>query len=83
MRRAKRPGPVKTPMPRVLNSEIILLIGEAKRHAREIYGDDTVIAANRILAVWLWHAVRGSSPTFLPKPPKRKRRNDSEGAEAR
>jgi hypothetical protein len=70
--------PAKMPMPRVLRSEIGQLIGEAQRHAKEIYGDDSVIAANRILAVWLWHAVRGSSPTFLPKMPKRKRRNDTE-----
>jgi len=73
-------SPTKMPMPRVLNSEIVQLVREAQRHAEEIYGDESVIAANKILAVWLWHAVRGSSPTFLPKTPKRKRRKLIEGA---
>ncbi len=67
-------------MPCVLASEINQLVREAQRHARDIYGDDTVTAANRILAAWLWHAVRGSSPTFLPKAPKRRRCNEMEGA---
>jgi hypothetical protein len=83
MKPKEQSAPVPMAMPRVLNREIVQLVGEARRHAREIYGDDSIIAANRILALWLWHAVRGSSPTFLEKTPKRRRRNGIETMGAR
>lgn len=46
-----------------LRSEIHGLVMEAKRHAIAIYGkeDDYPL----ILGVWLWHAMRGTSPGFL------------------
>ena len=82
MKPREQRAPVPMAMPRVLNREIVQLVGEARRHAQEIYGDDSIIAANRVLALWLWHAVRGSSPTFLTKTPKRRRCNgiDTMGA---
>jgi len=73
--------PVKIPMPRALGREITLLVVEAKRHAQEIYGDQSIEAANKILAMWLWHAARGTSPTFLHMPAKRTRRKLIEGTQ--
>jgi hypothetical protein len=57
-----------------LNEEVRDLVAEAKRHAREIFQNDGPSATETILAVWLWHAVRGSSPGFLRLDPDRKRK---------
>ena len=77
----ERREPVRMPLPKNLAPAIRQIIGEAGRHAEEIYGDRSTEGANRILAVWLWHAVRGASPGFLPKAPKRKRRKEIEVVE--
>lgn len=48
-----------------LRPEIEGLLKEAKRHANAIYGREADYPL--IMGVWLWHAMRGTSPGFLPK----------------
>lgn len=50
-----------------MQQEVIDLIAEARRHAKaELTAGDNECTLH-VLAVWLWHAMRGTSPGFLPK----------------
>lgn len=53
--------------PEPTNPEIIALLEEAQRSAQVMFGSNDMTCTCNILAVWLWHAVRGSSPGFIAK----------------